>query len=85
MEDIDHSRTKADHLLTNGICERFHKTPRHECSSLLFHKKLYRSLKELQTGLNAWLEGYNRERRHSGRYCYGKASWETSRASKRVA
>ena len=26
VEDIDHSRTKADHPQTNGICERFHKT-----------------------------------------------------------
>ena len=26
IEDIDHSRTKAHHPQTNGICERFHKT-----------------------------------------------------------
>ena len=26
----------------------------------------------MQTDLDAWLESYNRERPHSGRYCYGK-------------
>ena len=53
LEDIDQSRTKANHSQTNGICERFHKTPQDECYSLLFRKKLYRSLVELQTGLVA--------------------------------
>ncbi len=26
IEDIDHSRTRARHPQTNGICERFYKT-----------------------------------------------------------
>lgn len=26
IEDIDHSRIKANHLQTNGICERLHRT-----------------------------------------------------------
>ena len=34
--------------------------------------KLYYSLEELQVDLDVWLEKYNRERPHSGRYCYGK-------------
>ena len=85
VEDIDHSRTKANHPQTNGISERFHKTLRDECYSLLFRKKLYRTLEELQIDLDARLEHYNRERPHSGRYCYGKTSWETSQASKRLA
>ena len=36
VEDIDHSRTKASHAKTNGICERFHKTLQDECYNLLF-------------------------------------------------
>jgi transposase InsO family protein len=48
VEDIDHSRTKANHPQTNGICERFHKTLQDECYSLLFRKELYRSLEELR-------------------------------------
>ncbi len=85
MEDIDHSRTKANHPQTNGICERFHKTLQDECYSLLFRKKLYRSLEELQVDLDALLERYNRERPHSGRYCYGKTPWETFQQSRHLA
>ena len=85
MEDIDHSRTKANHPQTNGICERFHKTLQDECYCLLFRKKLYRSLEELQTDLDDWLEHYNRERPHSGRYCYGKSPWETFQATRLLA
>ena len=47
--------------------------------SLLFRKKLYRSLEELQVDLDAWLESYNREPPHSGRYCYGKTPGRPSR------
>ena len=64
VEDIDYSRTKTNHPQTNGICERFHKTLQDEYYSLLFRKKLYRSLEELQVDLDAWLESYNRERPH---------------------
>ncbi|MDE2938884.1 MAG: IS481 family transposase [Chloroflexota bacterium] len=85
VEDIDHSRTKANHPQTNGICERFHKTLQDECYSLLFRKKLYYSLEELQVDLDAWLEKYNRERPHSGRYCYGKTPWETFQQSRYLA
>jgi hypothetical protein len=42
-----------------------------------FHKKLCRTLDELQTDLNAWLTWYNAERIHAGRYCYGKTSLQT--------
>ena len=85
VEDIDHSRTKANHPQTNGICERFHKTLQDECYSLLFRKKLYRTLEELQVDLDAWLEKYNKERPHSGRYCYGKTPWETFQQSRHLA
>ena len=36
VEDIDHSRTKANSPQTNGIYERFHRTMQDECNSLLF-------------------------------------------------
>lgn len=85
VEDIDHSRTKAHHPQTNGICERFHRTMQDECYSLLFRKKLYRSLEELQVDVDAWLREYNEERPHSGRYCYGKTPWQTFQESKYLA
>jgi transposase InsO family protein len=39
MEDIDHSRTKANHPQTNGICERFHKTMKNKFYDITFRKK----------------------------------------------
>jgi transposase InsO family protein len=39
MEDIDHSRTKANHLQTNRFCERFHKTMKNEFYDIAFRKK----------------------------------------------
>ena len=69
IENIDHSRTKAYSPQTNGICERFHKTMQEECYHVLFRKKLYTSLDELQNDLDQWLEFYNNERTHSGKHC----------------
>lgn len=72
MEDVDHTKTKAKSPQTNGICERFHKTIQDEFYSVAFRKKVYNSLEELQTALDEWMGFYNRQRPHSGRYCYGK-------------
>ena len=85
IEDINHSKTKANHPQTNGICERFHKTMQDECYSLLFRKKLYCSLEELQVDVDEWVRKYNEERPHSGRYCYGKTPWQTFLDSKHLA
>jgi transposase InsO family protein len=72
VEDIDHSRTKARHPQTNGVCERFHKTLQDEFYSTAFRKTLYTSLEQLQADLDLWLEDYNHSRPHSGKYCFGK-------------
>lgn len=85
VEDIDHSKTKANHPQTNGICERFHRTMQDECYSLLFRKKLYQSVDELQVDVDEWIRKYNAERPHSGRYCYGKTPWQTFLDSKHIA
>ncbi len=77
VENIDHSRTKARHPQTNGICERFHRTIQEEFYATAFRKKLYHSLEELQVDLDAWLHEYNRTRPHSGKYCYGKTPLQT--------
>jgi len=66
VENIDHSRTKARHPQTNGICERFHRTIQEEFYATAFRKTLYHDLEELQTDLEAWLDEYNRTRPHSG-------------------
>ena len=85
VEDIDHSRTKAQHPQTNGICERFHRTMQDEFYSVAFRKKLYRSLDELQTDVDQWIAEYNESRPHSGRYCFGKTPMQTFRDSKHLA
>ena len=77
VEEIDHTRTKARHPQTNGICERFHKTVLNEFYRVTFRKKLYGSLDELQTDLDNWLVEYNEERPHSGKYCFGKTPMQT--------
>ena len=77
VENIDHSRTKAKSPQTNGICERFHKTVLDEFYRVVFRKKLFRSIDELQTDLDAWLNEYNELRTHQGRWCFGKTPMQT--------
>lgn len=77
IEDIDHSRTKAKHPQTNGICERFHRTMQDEFYAIAFRKKIYNSIDELQADVDLWIEDYNKVRPHSGKYCFGKTPWQT--------
>ena len=77
VENIEHTRTKAKSPQTNGICERFHKTILEEFYQVAFRKKLYESLEALQADLDQWIDHYNNERPHSGRYCYGKTPRQT--------
>jgi transposase InsO family protein len=76
-EDITHTRTRAKHPQTNGICERFHRTVQDEFYAIAFRRKLYSSTEELQEDLDAYLSHYNQERPHSGKYCYGKTPMQT--------
>ena len=85
VEDVDHSRTKANSPQTNGICERFHRTIKDEFYDIAFRKNLYRSVEKLQTDLDAWLAKYNEQRPHSGRYCYGKTPMQTFRETLHIA
>jgi hypothetical protein len=82
-DENDHSRTKARHPQTNGICERFHRTIQEEFYATAFRKKLYTSLQELQADLDEWLDEYNRTRPHSGKYCCELAIEETNRSGGR--
>ncbi|MFT3674259.1 MAG: IS481 family transposase [Chitinophagaceae bacterium] len=72
IEGVDHSKTKVRHPQSNGICERLHRTMQEEFYAITFRKKLYQNLETLQHDLDQWLEFYNNERPHSGRYCFGK-------------
>lgn len=85
LEDIDHSKTKARHPQTNGICERFHRTILEEFYQVAFRTTVYTSLEQLQADADAWVEYYNRERPHSGRYCDGRPPWQTFQETRPLA
>jgi hypothetical protein len=68
LENIEHSRTKAKSPQTNGICERFHQTIQNEFYASAFRRKLYTSIEQLQNDVDQWMESYNHERTHSGKY-----------------
>lgn len=85
IEDIDHTKTRAKSPQTNGICERFHRTMQDEFYAIAFRKKLYNSLEDLQSDIDQWIDFYNSERPHSGRYCFGKTPMQTFTDSKDLA
>ncbi len=85
VEDIDHSRTKARSPQTNGICERFHCTMLDEFYRVALRKKLYESLEMLQADADQWIDEYNQERTHSGKYCYVKTPMDTFLSAKHLA
>ncbi|APC90872.1 Mobile element protein [Francisella sp. MA067296] len=62
IEDIDHTKTKANSPQTNGICERFQKTTKNECYETMFRKKVYSTIEEIQQDVDIWLDYYNNER-----------------------
>ena len=77
LEDIDHAKTKARSPQTNGICERFNRTVQDEFYSIAFRKKIYTSLEQIQTDLDEWIDHYNRNRTHTGKYCFGRTPLQT--------
>ena len=84
VNDIEHTKTKARHPQTNGICERFHKTVLQEFYQVAFRKKIYRSLEELQQDLDVWIDEYNTKRTHEGKMCCGRTPFATMLAGKEI-
>jgi transposase InsO family protein len=85
LHEIEHTRTKARHPQTNGICERFHKTVLDEFYKTIFRKQIFDNLDDLQIELDQWLEFYNRERTHQGKRCQGKTPIQTFMDSMELA
>ena len=84
INDIDHTKTKARHPQTNGICERFHRTILEEFYQIAFRKKLYQTLEELQKDLDGWIEYYNTQRTHQGKKCCGRTPMQTLEEAKEL-
>ncbi|EKR99739.1 integrase core domain protein [Leptospira mayottensis 200901122] len=85
LEDIDHSKTKARHPQSNDICERFHRTIQDEFYAIAFRKKVYNSIEDLQKDLDQWIDSYNKERPHQGKYCFCKTPMQTFLDTKELA
>jgi hypothetical protein len=51
---------------------RFYKTILNEFYQIAFRKKVYKTVEELQTDLDQWLEYYNERRTHQGKKCNGR-------------
>jgi len=85
IEGIEHTKTQVRHPQTNGICERLHRTMQEEFYAVAFRKKLYDSLAALQHDLDLWMDYYNNQRTHSGKYCFGKTPMETFNESLTLA
>jgi transposase InsO family protein len=77
VNGIEHTRTKARHPQTNGICERFHKSILNEFYQSTFRKKIYKTIEELQKDLDDWIFEYNNERPHQGKKCNGRTPMQT--------
>ena len=72
-----HTKTQVRHPQNNGIRERFHKTMLQEFCQVAFRRKIYRSIEELQAGLDVWIAYYNNERTHQGKTCCGRTQMQT--------
>ena len=84
INDIEHTRTKARHPQTNGICERFHKTILQEFYQPTLRRKIYGSIDELQADMDNWLDSYNNERTHQGKRCDGRTPMDALLDGKRI-
>ena len=62
---------------TNGIVQRFHKTVLHEFYWVVFLKKIYTSIAELQADLDEWTRSVNETREHQGQWCFSKTPMQT--------
>ena len=82
--EIEHTKTKARHPQTNGICERFHKTILNEFYQVAFRKKVYTMVEQLQEDLDAWVEYYNTQRTHQGKMCCGRTPLQTLEDGKAI-
>ena len=84
INDIEHTKTKAQSPQTNGICERFHRTILNEFYQITFRRKIYRSIEELQKDLDNWLDHYNNQQTHQGKMCCGRTPMETLLEGKKI-
>ena len=69
---ITHVRIPPRSPNHNAVCERFQGTMLQECWRPAFHRRHFRSLRQLQAEANTWLHRYNTRRRNHGDYMAGR-------------
>jgi transposase InsO family protein len=84
LNDIEHTKTKAQSPQTNGICERFHKTILNEFYCVALRKNIYENIEALQNDLDEWVHYYNNERTHQGKMCCGRTPIDTLTDGKQI-
>ena len=58
-------------------CERFHRTVQEEFCNVVFRKKIYRTLEDLQPYLDQYVVEYNTQRTHQRKRCQGRTPMQT--------
>ena len=83
FNDIKYRATRVATSRTNGFVERFNRTVLDEFFRAAFREKLYVSVDELQTDLDAWPHHYNYERPPQGVSKYGQKANRNFRNGKK--
>jgi hypothetical protein len=73
----DAGRAEARAVSRAPVRRGFRQRPLDEFYRVAFRKKIYRTIDELQTDLDAWITEYNDHRPHQGRWCFGKTPMQT--------
>ncbi|MBD0298560.1 MAG: IS481 family transposase, partial [Flavisolibacter sp.] len=78
LEDMDHTRTKATSLQTNGICERLHRTMcKWSTMQSCFSKENLRCFGDSANRFGCMVVNYNTNGTHSGKYGYGQTPMQS--------
>lgn len=77
LNDIEHSRTKAFHPQTNGCTERLNQIIQDEFYAVAFRKTHYKSVDQIHTDLDQFMNYYNERRTNQGKRCLGRTPKQT--------
>jgi len=69
---IKHKYTRIRHPWTNGAVERLHQTINQEFYQVVFRKKIYQTIQQLQDDLDQYIDHYNFQRPNQGKRTKGK-------------
>jgi transposase InsO family protein len=73
---VNHVRIPPRSPNHNAVCERFQGTALQECWRPAFHRRRFRSIRQLQAESDAWLVRYNHHRRNHSDFMRGRTPAE---------